>query len=64
MTKKTEVFYRELITKESKNSGDNITNLINKFPEWQHEVIGYSITETHRTGFKSAILIKFWIGKL
>lgn len=60
MTKETEVFYRELISTTPIASGHNLTNLIAKYPEWHHKVVGYSITETHRTGFKSSILIKFW----
>ena len=52
------IFYVELVSR-----GDIkylLHREIGQYPDWNHEVVGYTRTDDHRRGEQSSVLVKFW----
>ena len=53
-----QIFYEELV---SRNDIKVILQKeVEKYPNWNHEVVGYTRTVASNYGEKSSVLIKFW----
>lgn len=52
------VFYKELVSRG--NIEYRLTNVIESYPDWNHEIVGYARTIDHRLRDESSVLIKFW----
>lgn len=52
------IFYEELVSRS--NIKVILQKEVEKYPNWNHEVVGYTRTVDNRYGEKSSVLIKFW----
>ena len=52
------IFYEELVSRG--NIEYRLHSEVEKYPDWNHEVVGYTRTDDHRRGEQSSVLVKFW----